>query len=47
MASQLNARYNARVVIVLVAALLLLWASVDTRAQGKNSTSSSPSGNSS
>jgi len=36
MASQLNARHSARVVILLVAALLLHWASVDASEQGKN-----------
>lgn len=47
MASQLNARHSARVVVLVVAALLLLWASVDARAQGKNTTSSSTNGNAS
>jgi hypothetical protein len=47
MASKLKARHSARVVIVLVTALLLLWASVDARAQGKNTSLTSPNGNSS
>src|SRR5580765_5204795 len=50
MASQLNARQRTRIVIFLVAALLLIWASVDARAQGKyssNSSSTSTTGNSS
>src|SRR6185369_4942 len=48
MASQLNARHNVRVVIFLIAALLLVWASVDARAQGKgNATTTSTNGNSS
>jgi hypothetical protein len=48
MASQLNARHNARVVIFLIAAFLLVWASIDARAQGKgNATTTSTSGNAS
>src|SRR5215475_11613635 len=48
MASQLSARHSARVVILLVTAYLLMWASVDARAQGKgNATTTSTSGNSS
>jgi len=48
MASQLNARHSARVVILLVATFLLMWASVDARAQGKgNANSTSSTGNSS
>jgi hypothetical protein len=49
MASQLNARHHARVVILLVAAFLLMWASVDARAQGKgnNANSTTITGNSS
>jgi len=48
MASQLKARQSARVVIFLIAALVLMWASVDARAQGKgNATTTSTTGNSS
>src|SRR5262245_52098371 len=48
MASQISARHSARVVIFLVAAFLLAWASVDARAQGKgNATTTSTNGNSS
>src|SRR5215468_1059202 len=44
MASQLNVRHGARIVVLLVAAFVLLWASVDARAQGKSNAPSQQTG---